>query len=88
MLSTKTKTQVAITNSLDLIVKSIMQQFPIYDVNKSVEYLIAKESRDYLDEIGLALEDLQQIEESRKQVTLGQSTKVISMEEAIKKLKQ
>jgi|LakMenEpi03Aug12_release.lakeMendotaPanAssembly.Ray.scaffolds.fasta_scaffold407805_3 prophage maintenance system killer protein len=83
----KTKTQITVSPKLALIIQSIMQNHPIYDVNKSVELLIAKGSKDYLDEVGLTMQDLEDIEISKKQIQAGQSTIVHSEKELISALK-
>jgi hypothetical protein len=84
----KTKTQVTLNPKLDLIVRNVMEQYPIYDVNQSIEFLLARGVKDYLNEIGLTLEDMQEIEESRKQINSGNSIKAKNMTLAIEELKK
>jgi hypothetical protein len=88
MAQTKTKTQITLSENLELIVKAIMQEFPIYDVNQSIEFLIAKGSKYYLDEMGMTIQDMIDIQASKAQIAAGKSTKTKDMKEAILKLKQ
>ncbi len=83
----KTKTQITVKRKLALVLDLIMANYPIYDVNKSVEMLIARGSKDYLDELGLTIEDLEEIEVSRQQIRDGKSTKANSIDDLLQKLK-
>ena len=83
----KTKTQITVSPKLAVVLDLIMQEYPIYDVNKSVEMLIARGTKDYLDEIGLTLQDLKHIEISREQIRTGKSTKANSIDDLLQKLK-
>jgi hypothetical protein len=83
----KTKTQITVKRKLALVLDLIMANYPIYDVNKSVEMLIARGSKDYLDELGLTIEDLEEIEVSRQQICDGKSTKANSIDDLLQKLK-
>ena len=87
MSVTKTKTQITVKRKLALVLDLIMANYPIYDVNKSVEMLIARGSKDYLDELGLTIEDLEEIEVSRQQIRDGKSTKANSIDDLLQKLK-
>lgn len=86
-MATKTKTQITVSPKLALVLDLIMQEYPIYDVNKSVEMLIARGAKDYLDEVGLTLQDLKDIEISRQQIRTGKSTKANSVDDLLQKLK-
>ena len=83
----KTKTQITVSPKLAVVLDLIMQEYPIYDVNKSVEMLIARGTKDYLDELGLTLQDLKDIEISRGQIRSGKSTKANSIDDLLQKLK-
>lgn len=87
MQKLKNKTQVTVSDDLGLIIKSLGYKYPVFDLNQSIEYLIARGSGDYLEEIGLTLEDLRDIEKSNNEIASGQSVKAKNMLEAIKKLK-
>ena len=87
MQKLKNKTQVTVSDDLGLIIKSLGYKYPVFDLNQSIEYLIARGSGDYLEEIGLTLEDLRDIEKSNNEIVSGQSVKAKNMVEAIKKLK-
>lgn len=84
----KTKTQITLNKNLSLIVDHIMEEYPIYDVNQSIEFLIAKGSKDYLDEMKLSFDDLKEIEISRKEIQNGQATRSKNMKEAIASMKE
>ena len=58
----KTKTQITITHDLSLILDTIKHKYPIFDTNQAVEFLVAKGSGVYLEELGLTLQDLRDIE--------------------------
>ncbi|MEI6728968.1 MAG: hypothetical protein WCK98_04975 [bacterium] len=88
MQKLKNKTQVTVSYDLGLIIKSLGYKYPVFDLNQSIEYLIARGSGDYLEEIGLTLEDLRDIEKSNNEIASGQSVKAKNMLEAIKKLKE
>lgn len=75
MQLTKNKTQVTLNPKLALIVESIMEKYP-YDINGAIEFLIARGSKDYLNEIDLTMEDLEDIKKSEKEIIEGKSTKV------------
>jgi len=74
MQLTKNKTQVTLNPKLALIVESIMEKYP-YDLNGAIEFLIARGSKDYLNEIDLTMEDLEDIKKSEDEIREGKSTK-------------
>ncbi len=84
----KTKTQVTLNSDLNLIVSSLQSEYPIFNINKCIELLIAKGTKAYLEEHGLSIEDLRDLNISRNEVETGQTTKTKNMSEAIKKLKE
>ena len=84
---TKTKTQITINDDLSLIVSLIKQKYPIFGTNQAVEFLVAKGSGTYLEEINLTMQDLKDIETSRQQIRDGLSTKCDSIEDLLQKLK-
>jgi hypothetical protein len=83
----KTKTQITINNNLATIVASVQKKYPIYDINGAVEYLLALGSGIYLQNNGLSLQDLKDINISRQEITDGMSVKVDSAEALLSKLK-
>jgi hypothetical protein len=82
----KTKTQITINDNLALIVSSVQEQFPIYDTNAAIEYLLARGSGSYLEEIGLSASDLKAIAVSKQEIKNGSSGKAKNSSELIKKL--
>ena len=46
----------------------IKQKYPIFGTNQAVEFLIAKGSGTYLEEINLTMQDPKDIETSRQQI--------------------
>ena len=88
MKLTKIKTQITLNSRLASIVSVVMERFPTYDVNKSIEFLLACGSKSYLDEVGLTYQDLLDIEISRTEIESSKSEKAANMTEAIKKLKK
>jgi hypothetical protein len=83
----KTKTQITINDNLALIVTSVQQSYPIYDLNGAIEYLIARGSGDYLSDIGLTTQDLRDIAISKAEIYQGDSIKANSTSELLNKLK-
>jgi len=83
----KTKTQITVNSDLSLIVSAIKHNFPIFDTNQAIEFLVAKGSGAYLNELDLTLQDLKDIETSRQEIRDGKSIQANSMAEAIIKLK-
>jgi hypothetical protein len=83
----KTKTQITINDNLALIVSSIQQKYPIYDLNGAIEYLIARGSGDYLSDIGLTTQDLRDIAISKAEINNGDSVKANNSTDLILKLK-
>jgi hypothetical protein len=83
----KTKTQITINENLALIVLSIQKKYPTYDVNKAIEYLIARGSGDYLNDIGLTTQDLKDIAISKSEIQNGNSVKAKNSKELLLKLK-
>ena len=62
----------------------IKQKYPIFGTNQAVEFLVAKDSGTYLEEINLTMQDLKDIETSRQQIRDGFSTKCDSSSKALK----
>ncbi len=85
--NTKTKTQITINDDLSLILSVIKHKYPIFDTNQAVEFLVAKGSGTYLEEINLTMQDLKDIEVSRQQIRDGLSIKCDSIEDLLQKLK-
>jgi hypothetical protein len=83
----KTKTQITISDNLALIVSSVQQKYPTYDINGAIEYLIARGSGDYLNDIGLTTQDLRDIYISKNEITNGDSINANSSAELLQKLK-
>lgn len=83
----KTKTQITVNSDLSLIVSAIKHNFPTFDTNQAVEFLIAKGGGVYLNELNLTLQDLKDIEISRQQIHSGKSTKATSIDDLLQKLK-
>jgi hypothetical protein len=83
----KTKTQITINDNLALIVTSVQQSYPIYDLNGAIEYLIARGSGDYLSDIGLTTQDLRDIAISKAEIYQGDSIKANSTSDLLNKLK-
>jgi hypothetical protein len=86
-MSVKTKTQITVNDDLSLIVSAIKHNFPIFDTNQAIEFLVAKGSGVYLNELNLTLQDLKDIEISRQQIRDGKSTKANSIDDLLQKLK-
>ena len=82
----KNKTQITLNPKLALIVESIMEKYP-YDLNGAIEFLIARGSKDYLNEIDLTMEDLEDIKKSEKEIEVGKSIKVKDSKELLHSLK-
>ena len=83
----KTKTQITINDDLSLIVSMIKQKYPIFDTNQTIEFLVAKGSGAYLDEVNLTIQDLKDIQIARQQIKDGLSIKCDSIEDLLTKLK-
>lgn len=83
----KIKTQTTLNSELQAIVSLVQSQHPIFSLNQSIDFLIAKGSGVYLDEMGLSIQDLKDIEQSRKEISLGKSTKANNIDEFLQKLK-
>ena len=62
----------------------IKQKYPIFGTNQAVEFLVAKGSGTYLEEINLTMQDLKDIETSRQQIRDGLPTKCDSSSKALK----
>jgi hypothetical protein len=82
----KQKTQITISDNLALIVASVQDKFPIYDTNSAIEYLLARGSGIYLEEIGLSKQDLKDNSISKAEINAGQSTRAKDSIDLIKKL--
>ena len=83
----KIKTQTTLNDELQSIVGLVQSQFPIFSLNQSIDFLIAKGSGVYLDELGLTLQDLKDIEQSRQEILEGNSIKGFNTEDFLQKLK-
>jgi len=83
----QTKTQITVNEELALIISSILEKYPIFSLNKAVEFLIAKGSGIYLKEMEMSLQDLKDIQIAKKQIQKGQSQTANSTLELLTKLK-
>ena len=86
MQLTKNKTQVTIKPKLALIIESIMEKYP-YDLNGAIEFLIARGSKDYLNELDLTMEDLEDIKKSEEEIKQGKYTKAKDSKALLSSLK-
>jgi hypothetical protein len=82
----KTKTQITINESLALIVSSVQEKYPIYDTNAAIEYLLARGSGSFLEDLGLSAQDLKDIALSKHEIKSGLGTKTQGGTDLIKKL--
>jgi hypothetical protein len=83
----KTKTQITINSNLAVIVATVQQKYPIYDLNGAIEYLLARGSGSFLDDYGLNIQDLKDISISKSEIQSGNSVKANSAEDLLLKLK-
>lgn len=84
----KTKTQITVNHSLNLILSMVKKTYPTYDTNQAVEYLLAKGSGVYLSELGLSMQDLEDIQKSREEIASGHYIKAKNITELLQKLKE
>jgi hypothetical protein len=86
-MSVKTKTQITVNHSLNLILSMVKKTYPLFDTNQAVEFLLAKGSGAYLSELELSMQDLEDIQKSRDEIKNGKSTKANSIDDLLQKLK-
>ena len=75
-MANKQKTQITINSELEIIVASIQRQYPIFNTNQAIEFLLAKGSGAYLESNGLTMDDLRDIQKSRQQVAEGKTARL------------
>ena len=84
----KTKTQITVNHSLNLILSMVKKTYPIFDTNQAVEFLLAKGSGAYLSELSLTVQDLEDIQKSREEIANGDYVKADNIKELLQKLKE
>jgi hypothetical protein len=87
-MATKNKTQITLDEVLELIVEMVREEYPIYDLNQAVEFLLAKGTGAYLQEQSLSYQDLLDIQKSKNDLKEGKFTRVKSGKDLLSKLKE
>ncbi len=82
----KTKTQTTINDNLQLVVNQVKGQYPIFSLNQSIDFLLAKGTKAFLDEMDLTMEDLAEIQKSKDEIANGDFVTGDNFEDFIKNL--